>query len=274
MAGTGPRLLLVGGGRMGGALLRGWLDKAIAAPGAVTVVEPSDQAREALAPLGVDLVADAGPVLAGGEAFDLVLLALKPQVMDDAAVYRPIAEAGTVVLSIAAGKTTAYFRSILGDGAAVVRAMPNTPAQVGRGITALYATGAVDDAGRTLAAALMEAVGEVVWIEDEALMDAVTAVSGSGPAYLFHLIECLETAAREAGLADDLARRLARATVIGAAELAHRSPESAARLREEVTSPGGTTAAALEVLMGADGLEAMMVRAVAAAARRSRELAD
>lgn len=273
MAGAAPRLLLVGGGRMGGALLRGWLEQGIAPADAVTVVEPNDAARAALAGLGVTVHAAPDDVLGQGADFDLVLLALKPQVMDEARVYAPLAASGAVFLSIAAGKTTAYFQDLLGASAAIVRAMPNTPAQVGRGITALFATGTVDEPGRALAGRLMEAVGEVVWLDDEALMDAVTAVSGSGPAYVFYLIECLTKAAEDAGLAPEMAGRLARATVTGAAELAHRSAELAAALRQQVTSPGGTTAAALEVLMAEGGLEDLMVRAVAAAARRSRELA-
>jgi pyrroline-5-carboxylate reductase len=161
----------------------------------------------------------------------------------------------------------------MGEGAAIVRAMPNTPAQVGRGITALFATAAVDAAGRALATSLMEAAGEVVWVEDEGLMDAVTAVSGSGPAYVFYLIECLAAAGRAVGLEAGMAAQLAHATVTGAGELAHRSAEPAGTLREQVTSPGGTTAAALGVLMDAGGLEDLMTRAVRAAAARSRELA-
>ncbi len=273
MAGPGPRLLLVGGGRMGGALLRGWLERGVAAPGSVTVVEPVAEARAALAPLGARVEADAEAVLASREAWDAMLLALKPQVMDAARAYAPLAAQGTLVLSIAAGKTTAYFRTLLGEDAAIVRAMPNTPAQVGRGITALFATAAVDAAGRALATSLMEAAGEVVWVGDEGLMDAVTAVSGSGPAYVFYLIECLAAAGRAVGLEAEMAAKLARATVTGAGELAHLSAEPAGRLREQVTSPGGTTAAALEVLMEAGGLEDLMTRAVRAAAARSRELA-
>jgi len=273
LAGPGPRLLLVGGGRMGGALLRGWLERGIAQPGSVTVVEPVAEARAALAPLGARVVADAEAVLASGEAWDAMLLALKPQVMDAARAYAPLAAQGTLVLSIAAGKTTSYFRTLMGEGAAIVRAMPNTPAQVGRGITALFATAAVDAAGRALATSLMEAAGEVVWVEDEGLMDAVTAVSGSGPAYVFYLIECLAAAGRAVGLEAGMAAQLAHATVTGAGELAHRSAEPAGTLREQVTSPGGTTAAALGVLMDAGGLEDLMTRAVRAAAARSRELA-
>jgi pyrroline-5-carboxylate reductase len=258
---------------MGSALLRGWLDKGVAPPSAITVVEPFDDARIALAPLGVRVVADADTALDSGNAPDLVLLAVKPQVMDEIVAYGGLAGEGTVFLSIAAGKTTAYFQNLLGAEAAIVRAMPNTPAQVGRGITALFAAGRVGAAGKALCAELMDAVGEVVWLDDEQLMDAVTAVSGSGPAYVFYLIECLTIAGREAGLGEDMAGRLAQATVAGAAELARLSEEPAAGLREQVTSPGGTTAAALDVLMAPDGLEAIMTRAVKAAAARSRKLA-
>lgn len=273
MADGGPSILLVGGGRMGGALLRGWLDKGIARPDAVTVVEPSGDARASLAALGVTACADAESALESGAAPDLVLLAIKPQVMDEAASYGALAGKGTVFLSIAAGKTTKYFKGLFGGEAAVVRAMPNTPAQVGRGITVLVATEGVDEAGKALCTDLMGAVGEVLWLDDESLMDAVTAVSGSGPAYVFYLIECLAAAGRAAGLDGDMADRLARTTVTGAAELARQSPEPVSRLREYVTSPGGTTAAALEVLKGSGGLEGIMVRAVQAAADRSRELA-
>jgi len=258
---------------MGSALLRGWLDKGISQPNAITVVEPAGEARAALTALGVRVLPDAEVAIDGGNAPDLVLLAVKPQVMDETASYGALARADTVFLSIAAGKTTEYFQGLFGSESAIVRAMPNTPAQVGRGITALFATERVGGAGKALCAELMGAVGEVVWIDDESLMDAVTAVSGSGPAYVFYLLECLATAGREAGLDEELAGRLARATVAGSAELARLSEEPVARLREQVTSPGGTTAAALEVLMGSNGFEAIIVSAVQAAAARSRELA-
>lgn len=272
MAGE-AKVVLVGAGRMGSALLRGWLERGVARPEDITVVEPDPAARQAVAVLGVPAVADGGDALAGPPPA-LVLLAVKPQVMDEvASAYRRLAGEGSAFLSIAAGRTTASFRNLLGENAPVIRAMPNTPAQVGRGITVLFATARVDNAARALSERLMGAVGEVVWVGDEGLMDAVTALSGSGPAYVFYLIECLTVAGREAGLAEDLAQRLARATVAGAAELARLSPEMPSSLREQVTSPGGTTAAALEILMAEDGLEPLMVRAVAAAAERSRELA-
>ena len=274
MADAGPRILLVGGGRMGGALIGGCLDQGVVSAEGVAVVEPAAPAREALAKLGLAVFEEADAALAAIGTPDVVLLAVKPQVMDDvAAVYRDLAGGATIFLSIAAGKTTAYFSGLLGRDAAIVRAMPNTPAQVGRGITALYATDNVDQGGRALAERLMAAVGDVIWLAEEALMDAVTAVSGSGPAYVFYLIECLTDAAVRVGLPADMAGRLARATVIGAAELVRTSSESPEVLRQQVTSPGGTTAAALEVLMAEGGLENILSRAVEAAARRSRELA-
>lgn len=259
---------------MGGALLAGCLARGTVAAGAVTVVEPVAAARAEAEKLGVAAIADGAAFT--GTAPDIILIAVKPQVMDAVMPAYARFTGKSVFLSIAAGRTIASFEEILGTAAAppaVVRAMPNTPAQVGRGITALYANGAVDAAGRVLAETLMSAVGDVVWLDNEGQMDAVTAVSGSGPAYIFHLIEALDAAARAAGLPDALAAKLARDTVTGAAELAFRSPEAASVLREQVTSPGGTTAAALAVLMGDKGLTDLMTRAVAAAAKRSKELA-
>ncbi|MCC2112529.1 MAG: pyrroline-5-carboxylate reductase, partial [Hyphomicrobiales bacterium] len=200
--------------------------------------------------------------------------AVKPQMM--AAVLpglRHLASAATVVVSIAAGTTVNTLRAGLGPDVAVVRAMPNTPAQVGRGITAAYAMPEVTLAQRSVVARLLEAVGGIVWLDDEAEIDAVTAVSGSGPAYVFLLAECLAEAGVKAGLPADIAARLARDTVSGAGELLYQSDLDPATLRKNVTSPGGTTAAALEVLMGPDGLAELMQKAVAAAAGRSRELA-
>lgn len=265
------RLLLVGCGKMGGALLRGWLDRDLA-PGKVTVVEPGAEARQATAALGVAAVAGLDELEAAPQpAF--VVLAVKPQMMDAVLPScRRFAVPGTAFLSIAAGTTLATFEAALGGKAAVIRVMPNTPASVGRGMSVLCANAAVDAAQKAVAGALMAAVGEVAWIDDEALMDAVTGVSGSGPAYVFLLIEALAEAGVEAGLPHALATRLARATVAGAGELAWQSEAPAAELRRNVTSPGGTTAAALEVLMAEGGLPDLMKRAVAAAARRGREL--
>ncbi len=265
-------LLLVGCGKMGGALLSGWLDRKAAER--YHVIEPGPGAEGFKGKPGVE-------IHAGSESLpadlvpDVVILAVKPQTMTTALpAYRPFAVKGAVFLSIAAGKTLGYFARHLGAQAAVVRSMPNTPAAIGRGIAVLCASPTVSAPQKELCGALLAAAGEVGWVEDEGLIDAVTGVSGSGPAYVFLMIECLAKAGVESGLAPDLAMRLARATVAGAGELARLSPESAATLRENVTSPGGTTRAALDVLMGAEGLEALMVRAVAAATRRSRELAE
>jgi pyrroline-5-carboxylate reductase len=266
-------LLLVGCGKMGGALLRGWLEKGIAAE-PIAVVEPDPSALGALRRddrvrgfgRADDLAPDFRPAA--------VVVAVKPQVMDEILPpYRRFAEAGSVVLSIAAGRTIASLQARLGREAAVVRAMPNTPAAIGRGMTVACPGEAVAQPQRALCQDLLAAVGEVAWIEDDSLMDAVTAVSGSGPAYVFLLAECLARAGEEAGLAPELAVRLARTTVAGSGELLRRSPASPAELREAVTSPGGTTAAALDVLMAPEGLPSLLARAVAAAAARSRALA-
>lgn len=268
----GP-LLLVGCGKMGGALLRGWLAGGL--PAAQTaVVEPQEAGRAALAPLGVTLVADPAE-LPADLAPRMVVLAVKPQQMTAALpAYRRFVRPGACFLSIAAGKTIGYFERHLGAEAAIVRAMPNTPAAVGRGITVACANRAVSAEQRAQATALLAAAGEVAWVEDESLIDPVTAVSGGGPAYVFLMIECLAKAGVAAGLPEDLAMRLARTTVSGAGELARQSDEPAAQLRRNVTSPGGTTKEALDILMGPDGLEPLFVRAIAAATRRSRELAD
>ncbi len=267
-----PALLLVGCGQMGGALLRGWRARGLAER--YVVVEPGPgggpfaaQADVTLEPAADRLPADLAP--------NAVVLAVKPQVMAEVLpAYRRFADAGSLILSIAAGQTLGFFARRLGTAAAVVRAMPNTPAAIGRGIAVACASRAASAAERALADRLLGAVGEVAWVEDEAFLDAVTAVSGSGPAYVFLLIEALSKAGVAAGLPEALATRLARATVAGAGELARLSPEPAARLRESVTSPGGTTRAALDGLMAPDGLEKLLTRAVLAAARRSRELAD
>jgi pyrroline-5-carboxylate reductase len=267
-----PVLLLAGCGKMGGALLAGWLGDGLP-PENVLVVEPHAETAEDLrARRGVTVYADAAEV-PGDVAPDVVLLAVKPQVMDDVVPAYARFRGSAVFLSIAAGRTIASFEALLGSAAAIVRAMPNTPAAVGRGITVGCPNGPVTDAQKRLCHHLLEAVGEVAWVDDEALMDAVTAVSGSGPAYVFLLAECLAAAGRDAGLADDLAARLARSTVAGAGELLYRAGEPPEQLRRNVTSPGGTTAAALDVLMADDGLAPLLSRAVAAAVKRGRDLA-
>jgi pyrroline-5-carboxylate reductase len=265
-------ILLVGCGKMGGAMLQGWLERGSARH--FVIVDPGP---------GAAAFAGRPEVTVHGEAVALnldlrpavVVLAVKPQMMDEAIRhYGRFATPGTVFLSIAAGKTLAYFAHHLGADAAIVRAMPNTPAAIGRGITVACPNARASAAQIALCDRLLAAVGEVGWVDDEQLMDAVTAVSGSGPAYVFLLIECLAKAGLSAGLPEELAVRLARATVAGAGELARQSSESASMLRQNVTSPAGTTLAALNVLMAPDGLEALIGKAVAAAAARSRELAQ
>lgn len=269
----GP-LLLVGAGKMGSALLEGLVAQGLA-PTRVRVQEPSPS-PEISAMLARHGIAAEATIPTLAEPPGVIIVAVKPQVMDQ--VFPKVAKLagpGTLVVSIAAGRTLASFEAHLAVGAPVVRAMPNTPASIGRGITVCVANNAVTPAQRALCEALLAAVGEVAWVADEARMDAVTAVSGSGPAYVFLLAECLEKAAVAAGLDAALAKQLARATVAGAGELLHRSTEDASVLRRNVTSPGGTTAAALNVLMQDEGgLEELMRRAVLAAEGRSRELAQ
>ena len=264
-------LLLIGCGKMGGAMLSGWLESGIAGAG-IVAVEPMGAPDFAGKP-GVTIVG-AADALAPDLDPEVVVFAVKPQQMDAAAApMARFAGPSTVFLSIAAGKTIAYFAGHLGAGAAIVRAMPNTPAAIGQGITVACPNAAVSAAQTALCKALLESVGEALVVGDEALIDGVTAVSGSGPAYVFLLIECLGEAGVRAGLPRELAERLALATVAGSGQLALRGDDPPAQLRKNVTSPGGTTQAALEVLMAGDGLQALMTRAVEAAAKRSRELA-
>jgi pyrroline-5-carboxylate reductase len=261
-------IVLAGAGKMGGAMLSGWLAQGLDAKRVVAIEPyPSDDIR-ALAARGVRLnpsPKDAGNITA-------LVVALKPQAFREAGpALRPFAGPSTLVVSIMAGMTIASITEVCGGY--VVRAMPNTPAAIGRGITVAVAATNVSSAQRAAADSLLRATGSVEWVEDEALMDAVTAVSGSGPAYVFLLAEELARAGVEAGLPEELASRLAHETVAGSGELLHRSDLSAATLRQNVTSPGGTTAAALEVLMGPEGMQSLLTRAVAAATRRSKELA-
>ena len=263
-------LLLVGCGNMGRALLKGWIKGAVAAR--FHVVEPAGPAAEFAAspaiswhPSPEGLPANFTPAA--------IVFAIKPQSVEEAVpAYRPWVRPQTLFLSIIAGKTIKGLTRHLGP-AAVVRSMPNTPAAIGRAITVACANPAVTAEQRSLCEVLLSAIGESAWVEDEALLDAVTAVSGSGPAYVFLLIEALAAAGEKEGLPADLALRLGRATVAGSGALAVAAAEHPARLREMVTSPGGTTRAALDVLMAPDGLVRLLDRAVAAAAARSRELA-
>ena len=269
--GLSDPILLVGCGKMGGALLAGWLDQGVPTD-QILVVEPSIDAERSGIPDGVSVLKDAADI-AGDFEPAVVIFAIKPQVMGEVVpLYDRFTAAGTVFMSIAAGTPIRFFEDNLGVGAVVVRVMPNTPAAVRRGMSVLCANVHADQVQRNLCAELMAAVGDTAWLKDEGLMDAVTAVSGSGPAYVFHLIECLAQAAEDVGLAPDLAYRLALQTVSGSGELARLSDDEAAQLRINVTSPGGTTQAALEVLMGDDGLQTLMTAAVRAAENRGREL--
>ncbi len=270
-------VLLIGAGRMGGALLKGWLAGGLS-PERIFVQEPSPPPDIAA------VIADAGIRTGAPPQMEapaqVILLAIKPQMMDTVLPgVAPLAGPETVVLSIAAGTSVANIARHFAPQTAIVRAMPNTPAAIGRGITALCPDANTTQEQRAACEALLKAGGETVWVEKEGLIDAVTAVSGSGPAYVFLLAECLAEAGRVAGLDADLAAKLARATVSGAGELLHQSPLGADELRRNVTSPGGTTQAALRILMGtgeagaAQPLQALMTEAVAAALRRARELA-
>jgi pyrroline-5-carboxylate reductase len=261
-------LVLVGAGKMGGAMLDGWLARKLP-PKKVVVLEPQpSKAIKALGKRGVRI----NPKDRIGTIAAMVI-AVKPQTAPEALpLLASMIDRNTVVVSIMAGRTLGFLENNL-PGAAIVRAMPNTPAAIGRGITVAVGNNRVKAPARKLAHALLAATGTVEWVDDEALMDAVTAVSGSGPAYVFLLAESLARAGAAAGLPADLAARLARATVAGSGELLHQSPLDAATLRRNVASPGGTTAAALGVLTAPDGLDPLMEKAIAAATRRSRELA-
>jgi pyrroline-5-carboxylate reductase len=261
-------IVLAGAGKMGGALLDGWLQAGLD-PANVAVIEPAPAPQiSALAARGMRLNPDPSTLT----EVAAIVVAVKPQTADQAMpAIAPIAGASTVVVSIMAGRTLQFLSHALKNAGAFVRAMPNTPASIGRGITVAVPLRA-SQAQRDLAHRLLAATGTVEWVEDESLMDAVTAVSGSGPAYVFLLAEALAASGAAAGLPRELADKLARETVSGSAELLHRSTLDAATLRANVTSPGGTTAAALEVLMGGNELEALLKKAVAAATQRSRKL--
>ena len=261
-------LLLAGAGKMGGALLRAWLGRG-RDPRTICVIEPHPSAElaELAKAKGFALRAPARPP-------EILVLAIKPQSLDGAAaLLAPFAGPATLTVSILAGKTIAGIAAALPQAGAIVRAMPNLPAAVGRGMTVLVANGAAAPAQRAAAGDLFAAAGEIAWLASEDLIDAATAVSGSGPAYVFYLTEALASAGTRAGLPASIAARLARATVEGAGELLFQSPgKTAAELRENVTSRGGATAAALEILMAPDGLEPLIERAVKAAKQRAGEL--
>lgn len=264
-------VVLAGCGNMGFAMLSGWLESGRLDPGEVGVVEPNEALRERAAAKGVAVAADVTAFI--GMQPRLVVLAVKPQVIRGVtAAYKPFAQRGATFLSIAAGTTVATFEELLGPDTPVIRCMPNTPAAIGKGMLVVFANEHVAPETREFVNGLLAASGAVAQIPDEGLMDAVTAVSGSGPAYLFHFIECLTAAGEKAGLPTETAKLLARQTIYGAACLAIESGEEAGRLREQVTSPNGTTAAALAVLMGDDRLKRLLTEAVEAARARSVEL--
>ncbi len=262
-------IVLVGAGNMGGAMMAGWLENGIS-PGQICVLDPNPH-RDILEMIDQNGIRHETDSAALGTA-DVILVAVKPQVMGDVLdTISHLVSANNVVISVAAGKTLSFMEAHLGAGA-MVRAMPNTPALVRRGISVACANGQVRPEQKKRTSELLGATGSVEWIEDETLMDAVTAVSGSGPAYAFHLVEALADAAVDAGLPDVLARKLALETIAGAGEMMMQSDFPPSRLRENVTSPGGTTQAALEVLMGPGGFDDLLGKAVKAAAKRSREL--
>ena len=270
LAGISGTIVLVGAGKMGSAMLEGWLALGLD-PKSAVALEPQPT-RELTTLAGRGLRLNPSPQTVGEAA--AIVIAVKPQVAPEVVpTLAPYLGPATVVLSIMAGRTLSFLEAALPQRAALVRAMPNTPAAIGRGITVAVPNQRVSQRQHDLVHALLSATGAVEWIGDETLMDAVTAVSGSGPAYVFLLAETLARAGAAAGLPEDLAARLARVTVAGSGELLHRSPLDLASLRQNVTSPGGTTAAALDVLMASDGMDALMRNAVAAATRRSRELA-
>lgn len=265
-------ILVVGAGKMGGAIITGLLERGLQAS-QLLIQDPSPpQESAALISKYQLLRQDRFEDFAEPPA--VILAAVKPQLMDD--VFADAARHSgpqTVTISIAAGRTLASFEKLLPDGSAVVRAMPNTPAAIGHGMTVCCANGAASEGQKESATELLSAVGKVAWVADEGLMDAVTAVSGSGPAYVFHLVECMAEAGVKAGLAPVLAAELARQTVAGSGALLAQSDLSADQLRRNVTSPGGTTAAALSVLMDEQAMQALFERAIAAAKKRGEELA-
>ena len=263
-------LALVGAGKMGGAMLRGWLAGGLAADG-VAILDPAPS-QDIL-----ELARDRGLAMPPPPGFkpEVVVLAVKPQTLDSAAgAIAELAHEGALIVSIIAGKTIADLKARAPKARAFVRAMPNTPAAIGRGVTGAAANDALTERQREIAQTLLSAVGVFDWLPDERFIDAVTALSGSGPAYVFALVEAMAAAGAALGLPADIAMRFARGTVEGAGELLAREPAvSAAQLRRNVTSPGGTTAAALAVLQSAEGLELLIKKAIAAAHKRAGELA-
>ena len=265
-------LVLAGCGKMGGAMLEGWL-KAGADPKQIIAIDPKPPI-EVLDVLVQHRIRH-NPDLSAVKDAEVIVVAVKPQVMDDVLPNLvALKSSNPLILSVAAGKTIATFAKHFGNDAAIIRTIPNTPAAIGRGITAIYANANVSELQKNLANTLLSSTGEVVTVENESMIDLVTAVSGSGPAYVFYLTECLAAAAEKIGLPPALAMQLARATVAGSGELMRQTGIDAATLRHNVTSPNGTTYAALQVLMADDGMKPLFEKAIKAAADRSKELAS
>jgi pyrroline-5-carboxylate reductase len=265
-------LVLVGAGKMGGAMLEGWLAGGIAAEN-VAVLDPAppEETAALLKTRGIRLNA----AISSLKNVEALVVAVKPQLMNEVLPpLAPLAGGKPLILSIAAGKTIASFERHFGKDAAVVRTIPNTPAAIRRGITAMVANGNVSDRQYALARALLESIGEVIALPEESMIDAVTALSGSGPAYIFYLTECLAAAGEKLGIPAEISVQLARATVSGAGELMRVTGLPAATLRQNVTSPKGTTHAALEILMAKQGLQPLLDEALRAARDRARELAS
>jgi pyrroline-5-carboxylate reductase len=265
-------LVLAGVGKMGGAMLEGWL-KAGADPAKIVALDPKPPQDV------IDLLARHGirhnPPISSITDVEIIIVAVKPQVMDEVLPNLvPLNASHPVVLSVAAGKTIATFEKHFGTSASIIRTIPNTPAAIGRGITAMSPNANVSKSQMALATTLLSSTGEVVTVENEAMIDLVTAVSGSGPAYIFYLTECMAAAGEKIGLPPALAMQLSRATVAGSGELMRQSGIDAATLRQNVTSPNGTTFAALQVLMADDGMKPLFEKAITAAANRSKELAN
>lgn len=271
---TKSPVLLIGCGKMGSAMLSGWLNQGLNI-GSVHIVDPFlDPIKNAFSMLPTDALHETVDRLPHKIAPSFVIMAVKPQMMDDALnALKSFDLSTSVILSVAAGKTIDYFAKHLGNDQPIIRAMPNTPAAISKGITVCTANRDVSDEQKDISTTLLETVSTVEWINDESLMDAVTALSGSGPAYVFYMVEAMAAAGEAIGLPADLSNKLARETVSGAGALLDASDESASRLRENVTSPGGTTAAALDVLMADDGIVKIMRRAMQQAKIRSKELA-
>ncbi|MCG8491707.1 MAG: pyrroline-5-carboxylate reductase [Sneathiellales bacterium] len=264
-------VLLVGCGNMGRAMLGGWIEQNVK-PNDILVVDPSTQNLELAAKTGCRIFTS--PLLIEeGYQPDVIVLAVKPQVMEEVIpTYRNYVEKGALIISVAAGTRISLFEEYFGQRAAVIRTMPNTPAAVGRGMLVSCANTNVSAEQKSICDSLMSTIGTTAWVDREDLMDAVTGLSGSGPAYVFHMIEAMITAGIKAGLPEELATTMAKVTVAGAGELALSSTEDVAQLRKNVTSPNGTTAAGLDVLMENEALVKLMTSTVEAAKRRSEEL--